>query len=283
MRRFGLDLVVWRTQAGQWVVQEDRCPHRSAQLSLGRIEKDCLSCPFHGFQFNAHGRCELIPEVGKAAPGLQVRTFPVLEKSMFLWVYWGDQSGDDHFKVPEEIPWFFDLDHAPLAYGQVKHRWMAHFTRCVENQLDYVHLPFVHRKTIGRGLDPKKKVTWEISEKKIRLLLNPEDSETSFFEFLYPNVWRLYIQPKLVQVVFFVPVDEQETAIYQRSYQGFLQVAGLRKAVAWLSAQMNRVILGEDYGVVRSQHPSDVRLAQDERLVASDRGIQAFRAWISGS
>jgi len=29
--------------------------------------------------------------------------------------------------------------------------WNAHYSRCIENQLDVVHLPFVHYNTIGRG------------------------------------------------------------------------------------------------------------------------------------
>ena len=34
----GMDLVLWRDKAGAWRCFEDRCPHRLAALSEGRID-----------------------------------------------------------------------------------------------------------------------------------------------------------------------------------------------------------------------------------------------------
>ena len=36
----GKDLVVWQNNKGAWAAFEDRCPHRAAPLTEGRVEKD---------------------------------------------------------------------------------------------------------------------------------------------------------------------------------------------------------------------------------------------------
>ena len=50
------------------VAFEDRCPHRLAPLSAGRVEGGRLRCPYHGWEFDRHGRCTLIPSNGPGAP-----------------------------------------------------------------------------------------------------------------------------------------------------------------------------------------------------------------------
>lgn len=53
----GDKLVAWKDAEGQWVVQADRCPHRSAPLSDGFVAKDrqAIVCSYHGYQFNGCG------------------------------------------------------------------------------------------------------------------------------------------------------------------------------------------------------------------------------------
>ena len=67
-RLFGRELVVWRDEAGQSHVWEDRCPHRGMRLSFGFVRGDHLACLYHGWQFGADGRCRHIP----AHPDLNV-------------------------------------------------------------------------------------------------------------------------------------------------------------------------------------------------------------------
>lgn len=49
--RFGLPIVIWK-DGDEIIVMEDRCPHRSAKLSLGKICDNKIRCPFHGFEFS---------------------------------------------------------------------------------------------------------------------------------------------------------------------------------------------------------------------------------------
>jgi phenylpropionate dioxygenase-like ring-hydroxylating dioxygenase large terminal subunit len=60
-------MVFWRDENGRVVVMKDRCPHRSSQLSLGRVVNGRIQCPFHGFEFDGDGACQLIPANGRNA------------------------------------------------------------------------------------------------------------------------------------------------------------------------------------------------------------------------
>lgn len=40
MQLLGKELVLWRDGQGRWTCFDDRCPHRAAPLTEGRVEKD---------------------------------------------------------------------------------------------------------------------------------------------------------------------------------------------------------------------------------------------------
>ena len=69
MTLLGRDYVVWRTPDGSVAAAPDRCPHREAPLSLGRVDGGCLVCPYHGWTFGDGARCVVVPS---AAPGVPV-------------------------------------------------------------------------------------------------------------------------------------------------------------------------------------------------------------------
>src|SRR4051794_19620424 len=41
-----------------------RCPHRLVPLAAGTVVDGRLQCPYHGWQFDAEGRCASIPSLG---------------------------------------------------------------------------------------------------------------------------------------------------------------------------------------------------------------------------
>ena len=48
------------------------------------------------------------------------------------------------------LPWFGNIGNK-MVYSTIRRQWANHYARAIENQLDVVHLPFVHHNTIGRG------------------------------------------------------------------------------------------------------------------------------------
>src|ERR1700734_3089696 len=57
VRILGEDLVLFRDGRGRTGLLERACPHRSALLTLGRVEADGLRCCYHGWKFDCSGQC----------------------------------------------------------------------------------------------------------------------------------------------------------------------------------------------------------------------------------
>src|SRR3954462_4877950 len=61
----GAAFVVVRLRAGGEVSAfPARCPHRLVPLAAGTVVDGRLQCPYHGWQFDAEGRCASIPSLG---------------------------------------------------------------------------------------------------------------------------------------------------------------------------------------------------------------------------
>lgn len=290
--RLGEPLVFWRQSDGTVACLRDRCPHRGAQLSLGALAEGHLACPFHGFQFDAAGRCRLVPALGRAADPpahLKAGGYVAREAHGLIWVFWGDAVEGE--ALPP-ILWFDDLDEGfhSLSFHD---DWDAHYSRAIENQLDVMHLPFVHRTTIGRGgktlvhgprfaLEGDRLTIWVSNAVDDGSpALGPEDAPhdpaTVRLHFIFPNVWQNWLGPDMRVVAAFAPVDEARTRIYLRFYQRYVRVPGLRWLVSWLFNRFNRVILHQDRRVVVTQRPARSDLEIGERLVPGDGPIIAYR------
>ncbi|GAB3626493.1 Toluene-4-sulfonate monooxygenase system iron-sulfur subunit TsaM1 [Pandoraea terrae] len=92
----GQELAVWRDSAGQVMVWENRCPHRSVRLTLGRIVDDQLACGYHGWRYGNDGACRYIPAHPCAQPPKNacVKTYPVVEAYGVIWASVGTPSGE---------------------------------------------------------------------------------------------------------------------------------------------------------------------------------------------
>lgn len=148
--RFSDKLVFWRDENNDAHCIFDKCCHRGASLRAGKVIDYHVACPFHGFQYDSSGNVTCIPANGKNAKvsdNYKVNAFLVREAYGFIWLWYSDERKD----IPE-IPFFEDLKEG-FSYcgGRFSETWPVHYTRAIENQLDVVHLPFVHTSTIGKG------------------------------------------------------------------------------------------------------------------------------------
>jgi len=66
---FGTHVVLFRDHHGQAVALYDRCLHRHARLSAGRVCNGRLGCPYHGWVYDGTGRCVEIPSLGPTQHG----------------------------------------------------------------------------------------------------------------------------------------------------------------------------------------------------------------------
>jgi vanillate O-demethylase monooxygenase subunit len=138
-------VVLFRGESGRYVALDDRCCHRGAPLSMGRIEGDCLRCMYHGMKYDPSGTCIEVPGQERIAKTLRVHSYPVVERGHLVWIWMGDPALAD----PEQI-----VDYAPLhdpkwrglpAYLHYTANWLL----IVDNLSDLAHLAFVHTNTLG--------------------------------------------------------------------------------------------------------------------------------------
>ena len=143
----GEPIVFFRTEDGTPVAFEDRCCHRHLPLSMGKIVGDRLQCHYHGLQFDQTGRCVRIPGQDQIPPTAKVRTYPVVERYHWLWIWMGDPALADPDKITD-FHWLDDPNWgAKSSYLHVEANWQL----VVDNLLDLTHLAFVHETTIGNA------------------------------------------------------------------------------------------------------------------------------------
>jgi phenylpropionate dioxygenase-like ring-hydroxylating dioxygenase large terminal subunit len=292
--RMAEKLVAWRDSTGKLSVMADKCPHRGVALSIGEIKTDCIQCPFHGFEYDQSGACTLVPANGiKARPpkALKVQSYVTREAHGLVYIWWGAEQ-----ETYPPLPYFESIDDK-FVYSTVRDHWNTHYSRAIENQLDVVHLPFVHRTTIGAGNKtvvngPQVKVKnhypqdnllelWVSNEvdngqtpKKASEL--PEPARRPFLQFRYPNVWHNWISDSIRVFVAFAPIDHENTLMYLRYYHT-VKTPILRQITGFIGGIANLVIERQDKRVVITQQPKRADLDIGEVLIQGDGPIITYR------
>jgi phenylpropionate dioxygenase-like ring-hydroxylating dioxygenase large terminal subunit len=294
--RMGEKLVAWRSSSGALSVMSDLCPHRGVALSTGAVLGDCLQCPFHGFEFDASGKCTLIPSNGRSADlpkAMRVKSYPAREAHGLIYIWWGEERAADEYPP---LPFFEAIDDR-MVYTTLRDPWHTHYSRAIENQLDVMHLPFVHRTTIGRGnrtlvngplvrvehFFPQDNLInlWVYNEvdagqKPKRASELPEPTRRPFLQFRYPNIWHNWISDDFRVFVAFAPIDDEHTMMYLRNYHR-TTTPGLQQIAGFFGALGNLVIERQDKPVVETQRPKASGLSIGEKLVPGDGAIITYR------
>jgi Vanillate O-demethylase oxygenase C-terminal domain/Rieske [2Fe-2S] domain len=128
-----------------WYV-EDRCCHRFAPLSRGRLEGDDIRCMYHGLKFAASGECVEIPSSDRIPKGVAVRSFPIVEHDRWIWVWMGEAARADPALIPRALGHEgpdYTVETGELHYD-------ANYQLIHDNLLDLTHLSYVHENTLGR-------------------------------------------------------------------------------------------------------------------------------------
>lgn len=150
----GQNFVLYRTLEGAPVVMSDVCVHRGGSLAGGKLQGDCIACPYHGWEYKADGTCVRIPANLDGIPvpkKARVDSYPTREKYGWIWAFLGDLPEAERPALPE-LPHADDANLKAI-YGDFK--WQAHYERVIENGLDFAHAPFVHSTTFGNPDEPQ--------------------------------------------------------------------------------------------------------------------------------
>lgn len=141
----GEPVLVYRTGAGELVALEDRCCHRHAPLSAGRREGDCIRCGYHGMKFEPSGRCVEIPGLDQVPPKAKVRSYPVVQKSNWVFVWMGELDKADTALLPDN----FSCESPDWKNKPGYLHYDTPYLLICDNLLDFSHLSYVHEKSLG--------------------------------------------------------------------------------------------------------------------------------------
>ncbi|HTQ05170.1 MAG TPA: aromatic ring-hydroxylating dioxygenase subunit alpha [Polyangiaceae bacterium] len=226
----GTPYVLFRDASGRAAALLDRCPHRNAPLSLGRVAASGrLECAYHGWQFEGSGRCALVPGLGasdtreRRAPACAVREAHGL---VWVWPELDDAPTREPFALPELAP----------GYARVVRMVEAPATlhATLENALDVPHTAFLHRG-LFRGAGERHEIRATVRRSRDRVeveyageprpsgavgfILSPSGGTVEHWDrFILPSVaqveYRLGRESHLTVTAFGTPVSDFVTRLY---------------------------------------------------------------------
>ena len=139
------NVVLFRNSEGDMVAFEDRCAHRRLPLSLGTLENDTVVCGYHGLVYDCTGKCIKVPGQDRIPKGARVRTYPVVDRHNYVWIWMGDSKSADENSIPD----FSRLSDPSLGRHRIGLHIKGNYQLITDNLLDLSHLPYVHSTTTG--------------------------------------------------------------------------------------------------------------------------------------
>ncbi len=283
----GQEIVLWRGAQGAhaW---PDLCIHRGARLSLGKVARNCLHCPYHGWIYSEEGQCVGIPAHPAVRPPQRAHLlpFPVRERYGAIWVSLGSPAGD-----PPPFPEWEEKSLAKTRCGP--YRVNASAPRLLENFLDVAHLPIVHQGILGDPRRPemppyrverRPEGGWIADDIGV-WQPDPDGSGRAqtvsyTYEILRPLAARFQKtgEGKRYGILAAVhPIGPRESAFWMWHFWDPQAGVGARE----IEAHQERVF-AQDRPIVESQRPELLPLdLQAELHLASDRLALAYRRWLA--
>ncbi len=268
--------VLYRNSQGQVVALKDQCPHRGVAFSLGKVEVDCIVCPYHAWKFQADGTCIDIPanQPGMPIPKeARVDSYPVQEKYGFIWIFYGDLPEEERPPIPP-LPEFEDSTLHKIFF---EYQLNAHYTRTIENDMDMSHVSITHARSFGNGFEPEQKMedydlsledwgghvsvnikNYTKAKDIFRYVFRPLRSNVKVtLGFYMPNITRLVVdfgRGKIINFTVHVPVDNDTTITKRIQFRSLL-------TFPWVDAIFQRAafqVVMEDKRVVESEYPKAI-------------------------
>lgn len=141
-------VVMYRTEAGEAVALDGRCPHRHFPLGKSCLIGDEIQCGYHGIRFGADGNCTSVPSQVHVPKTYKVKKYPLVEHGLWLFIW----PGDPELADPTLLPDLDDCDYTradfsfqPFYALEVEGRYQL----LNDNLLDLTHLAYLHGTSIG--------------------------------------------------------------------------------------------------------------------------------------
>jgi 5,5'-dehydrodivanillate O-demethylase len=293
VRILGEDLVLFVTPQGAAGLLNDRCAHRGASLSYGRVEARGIACAYHGWLYDTKGNCLETP----AEPAgsnfcltVKQKAYPVQKLAGLYWAYLGPQPAPI---IPKYDVWArTDGWHWLRALPQLDCNWL----QAMENSVDTAHLHILHQELVTDGFKVESTtrgtidnlVKYEMEEFEYGIIKRRHfrDGKIEEHPLLFPTVLRQANRTQIrvpiddthtwIVYVHFVPDTadarpnkEEVPVVYRKPFKNPL---GARHP--FTKFRMDEVD-AQDFMAWETQGPILDRTR--ERLTGSDRGVVMYR------
>ena len=293
VRILGEDLVLFQTKKGELGLLHDRCSHRGASLSYGRVEERGLACAYHGWLYDIQGNCLETPAEPKGSNfcrSIKHKAYPVQKLAGLYWAYFGPPPAP---AIPKYDVWArTDGWHWLRVLPQLDCNWL----QAMENSVDTAHLHILHQELVTDGFKVESTTRgtidnlakFEVEEFDHGLLKRRffKDGKVEEHPLLFPTVLRQANRTQIrvpiddthtwIVYVHFVPesaeprTNKDDVPVYYR--KPFKNPPGVRHPFARFRLDQ---VDAQDFMAWETQGPILDRTR--ERLAGSDRGIVMYR------
>jgi len=210
LRCFGEELVLFRGESGAAHVVDAHCPHLGAHLGVGgKVVDDCITCPFHGWQFDGAGACAKIPYATKIPPKAKLFSWPVVERDGMIFV-WRHQARRAPDRPLPELAGHVADEWTPWSTYALTLR--ARSLDILENAVDSPHFEKVHGHGPTRPEILRKGAVLELRQRTSSRLAGLSLDATLHYQLIEPGFHYLHVElpiGRALVVSSLVPVDEQ--------------------------------------------------------------------------
>lgn len=271
----GKHLALFRGSENKVVAIEDRCLHRNAKLSEGRVKDGCIVCPYHGWSFDSTGEVKDIPsEGGCLKKKRKQKTMPVIEQQDYIYVWLGDEE-----PTKEQKP--FDIPHySTPGFHKIKliNYFESSVTNCVENFIDIPHTVFVHPGIFRVRKDQKIVAVMKRDKGSVEITYSNETDNLGFFSrFINPESKEIvhfdrFHMPNITCVEYYVsknrhfiitsqsvPIGDNETMVYTDLTYNY---GVWNKVASPLIRQQAQQIIAQDQVILKNQKDNIARFGE---------------------
>ncbi len=140
-------VVLFRDASGKVSALLDRCPHRFAPLSKGKVVGSSIACGYHGLTFDGLGQCAHNPH-GPVLRNMKVKHYPIIEAYRGIWIWMGEPEAAS----PDLLRDLSFLESGPeTAFSKGYIHGRGNYLLYVDNILDLSHVDYLHANTLGSG------------------------------------------------------------------------------------------------------------------------------------
>jgi 5,5'-dehydrodivanillate O-demethylase len=228
VRILGENLVLYRDGQGQYGLVAEKCSHRGVSLYYGFVEEDGIRCPYHGWKYDACGKCIDQPfESPEAGFKDKIRhpAYPVVKRAGLLFTYMGPAE-----RQPTLPKWDLIVRNDGSKKIDICQVLRCNWLQAMENSVDPTHTYYLHSHTLKtKGTkdyvpfhyQPLSKIDFELvvyptwaGIQKQRTFAGEGGPVEAPHPLIFPNILFVPVRTGYALHVR-TPIDDHNTQVYQ--------------------------------------------------------------------